>query len=81
MRGAVNLYKIKKDEAADTAEIAARLAGGKERVKGQLDPDVQMTNSAQEGDEEEETDFPEVRLEELLEEFDEMTLQENEIQP
>ena len=80
MRGAVNLYKIQKDEAAETAEIAARMAGGKQRAKGQLDPDVQMTDDVQE-DDEDEADFPEMRLDELLEEFDEMTLQENVIQP
>lgn len=80
MRGAVNLYKIQKDEAVETAEIAARLAGGKQRAKGQLDPDVQMTDGAGEG-EGEEPDFPEVGLEELLEEFDEMTLQDSGIQP
>jgi nonsense-mediated mRNA decay protein 3 len=81
MRGAVNLYKIKKDEVAETTEIAARLAGGKQRAKGQLDSDVQMTDSAQEDGDEGEGDFPEVRLEELLEEFDEMTLQDDGIQP
>lgn len=80
MRGAVNLYKIQKDEAAETVEIAARLAGGKQRAKGQLDPDVQMADGTQE-DGEEEVDFPEVKLDELLEEFDEMTLQDNGIQP
>lgn len=82
MRGAVNLYKIRKDEAAETVEIAARLAGGKQRVKGKLDPDVQMVEAAQENDEEEEeADFPEIKLDDLLEEFDEMTLQDNGIQP
>jgi len=80
MRGTVNLYKIQKDEATETAELVARLAGGKQRAKGQLDPDVQMNDGVGEEDDEE-TDFPEVRLEELLEEFDEMTLQENGIQP
>ena len=78
MRGAVNLYKIQKDEASETAEIAAKLAGGKQRVKGQLDPDVQMADSVHQDDE---ADFPEMRLDELLEEFDEMTLQDNGIQP
>ena len=81
MRGAVNLYKIQNDEAAETAEIATRLAGGKQRAKGQLDPDVSMTDGVREEDEEEEPDFPEMRLDELLEEFDGMTLQETEIQP
>ena len=80
MRGGVNLYKIQKDETAEMADIAARLAGGKQRAKGQLDPDVQMTDAAQD-DDEVEGDFPEVRLEELLEEFDEMTLQDDGIQP
>lgn len=78
MRGAVNLYKIQKDETTERTDIAARLAGGKQRAKGQLDPDVQMTDGAQEDDkEEEETDFPEIKLGELLEEFDEMTLQDD----
>lgn len=81
MRGAVNLYKVQKDEAAETVEIAARLAGGKQRAKGQLDPDVQMAGGTQEDKEEEEADFPEIKLDELLEEFDEMTLQDNGIQP
>lgn len=80
MRGAVNLYKIQKDEAAEAAEIAARLAGGKQRTKSQLDPDVQMTDTAHQDDEEEEADFPNIKLDELLEEFDEMTLQDNGIQ-
>jgi nonsense-mediated mRNA decay protein 3 len=81
MRGAVNLYKIEKDEA-ETAAIAARLAGGKQRAKGQLDPDVEMTNDAQEEGDEEEPDFPRIKLEDLLEEFDEMTLQDSHgIQP
>lgn len=81
MRGAVNLYKVQKDEAVEAAEIAARLAGGKQRAKGQLDPDVPMSDGAQEDDDEEEVGFPEVGLEELLEEFDELTLQDNGIQP
>ena len=80
MRGAVNLYKIQKDEATETAEIAARLAGGKQRPKGQLDPDVHMSDGIQD-DDAEEGDFPEVRLDELLEEFDEMTLQDSGVQP
>lgn len=82
MRGAVNLYKIQKEETAETAEIAARLAGGKQRAKGQPDPDVQMADSARKDDEaDDETDFPEIKLDELLEEFDEMTLLDNGIQP
>ena len=81
MRGAVNLYKVQKDEAAETAEIAARLSGGKQRAKGQLDPDVRMTDDVQEEDGEEEVDFPEIKLDELLEEFDEMTLQDNGVHP
>jgi len=80
MRGAVNLYKVRKDETAEMAEIAAKLAGGKQRAKGQLDPDVRMVDRTQEDDEEDEADFPEVALVELLEEFDEMTLQDNGMQ-
>jgi len=81
MRGAVNLYKVQKDEAAETAEIAAKLSGGKQRAKGQLDPDVRMTDDVQEDDGEEDVDFPEIKLDELLEEFDEMTLQDNGVHP
>ena len=78
--GAVNLYKIQKNGAIETTEIAARLAGGKQRAKGQLDPDVHMSDGIQD-DDAEEGDFPEVRLDELLEEFDEMTLQDSGVQP
>ena len=77
MRGAVNLYKTQKDEATETVEITARLAGGKQRAKGQLDPDVQMNDGIQEDDREDEADFPDIKLDELLEEFDEMTLRDN----
>ncbi|KAI0313286.1 NMD3 family-domain-containing protein [Amylostereum chailletii] len=87
MRSAVNLYKA---EAAMKSEKAGSgLAGGKTRRKAQFAMDVD--DSAPEGqmaveeggDEEEEeeeaaeADFPEVKLDELLDNFDEMTLGDN----
>lgn len=79
LRGAVNMYK-----ARDNPEGAGSgLAGGKTRKKAQFAMDVDggrapstapTTGTEAEGEGEEEGDFPEVKLNELLEEFDEMTL-------
>ena len=81
MRGAVNLYRAK--DARPGA--GSGMAGGKTRRKGQsqyaMEIDegaLQETVSAAPTDEEEdEADFPEVKLDELLEDFDEMTLEEH----
>lgn len=81
MRGAVNLYKAP-DVNMGTATAAA---GGKPKKKTQFAMDVDeaggggedgtQTASDAGGDKvEEEPDFPEVKLDELLEGFDEMTL-------
>ena len=85
MRGAVNLYR------AEKAGAGSGMAGGKTRRKGQgqFDMDVDEQAGAPEhpaamsgaeamgGEEEEEADFPDVKLDELLEDFDEMTLEES----
>ena len=70
MRAAVNLYKSSGAGSGTTA--------GKTRRKGQfaMDIDEETPSTVAEDTEEEETDFPEVKLDELLDEFDEMTLTE-----
>ncbi|KIP04741.1 hypothetical protein PHLGIDRAFT_109206 [Phlebiopsis gigantea 11061_1 CR5-6] len=76
MRGAVNLYRVKNDQPG----AGSGLAGGKTRRKAQFDMDVDEVSSvpAPAEEEEEEPDFPDVKLDELLEDFDEMTLEEPE---
>lgn len=84
MRGAVNLYRAKDMRPG----AGSGMAGGKTRRKGQsqyaMDVDegaVQETASVprNEEEEEDEADFPEVKLDELLEDFDEMTLEEHNV--
>jgi len=83
LRGAVNLYRTKVEKPGQ----GSGMAGGKNRRKGQFDMEVDdkpaplaaaaATNGiggGEEEEEEEEADFPEVKLDELLEDFDEMTL-------
>ena len=82
MRGAVNMYRAKDHQAGSGP------AGGKTRRKGQFDMEVDEAGAAPASasapaaapeateDEEEEADFPEVKLDELLEDFDGMTLEE-----
>ncbi|KAH9924016.1 NMD3 family-domain-containing protein [Fomitopsis serialis] len=81
MRGAVNLYQAKDVKPG----AGSGLAGGKTRRKGQGQSAMDVDEGAQdetasiaptEGDEDE-PDFPEVKLDELLEDFDEMTLEEH----
>ncbi len=78
MRGAVNLYKAK----SDLPGAGSGLAGGKTRRKAHFDMDVdeghapQQEPASTDTEEVEEPDFPEVKLDELLEDFDEMTLDE-----
>ncbi|KAF9257819.1 NMD3-domain-containing protein [Marasmius fiardii PR-910] len=67
MRGAVNLYKAPGD-------VKMKSEGTRGGRKGQYSMDVDEQTSAQESEGEEEADFPEVQLDELLEGFDEMTL-------
>ncbi|KAJ3479309.1 hypothetical protein NLI96_g9152 [Meripilus lineatus] len=66
------------------------MAGGKTKRRGQFEMEVDESGqdvestaapadaAPAEGDEEEEADFPEINLEELLEDFDEMTLNDKE---
>ncbi|KAI6006137.1 NMD3 family-domain-containing protein [Pisolithus albus] len=76
LRGAVNLYKVQDVKMKEGRD------GGQKRRNGQYGMDVDevehgpaaTTTNGEE--EEEEPDFPEVGLDELLEDFDEMTLQE-----
>ncbi|OCH92021.1 NMD3-domain-containing protein [Obba rivulosa] len=84
MRDAVNLYREKDSKPG----AGSGLAGGKTRRKAQFAMDVDEGQHAAspdepeavapgETDEEEEPDFPEVRLDELLDDFDEMTLEDS----
>lgn len=76
MRGAVNLYKSKDLRPG----AGSGLAGGKMRKKTQFEMDVDDSQAApvQTDDEgEEEADFPDVNLDELLEDFDDMTIEEH----
>jgi nonsense-mediated mRNA decay protein 3 len=78
MRGAVNLYKAQENKPG----AGSGLAGGKTRKKAQFAMDgVEEAAPApvQAGEEDEdEPDFPEVQLDELLDEFDEMALGDDE---
>ncbi|KZT63397.1 NMD3-domain-containing protein [Daedalea quercina L-15889] len=79
MRGAVNLYRAKDVRPG----AGSGLAGGKTRRKGQFAMDVdegaqeEIASVAPTEGDEDEPDFPEVKLDELLEDFDEMTLEEH----
>ncbi|TFY82546.1 hypothetical protein EWM64_g1468 [Hericium alpestre] len=84
MRGAVNLYKA---EEMKSEKAGSGLAGGKTRKQAQFsmevdegaaDVEVATAPTEEEESEEEEPDFPEMKLDELLDEFDEMTLREEE---
>ncbi|KAI6116381.1 NMD3 family-domain-containing protein [Pisolithus sp. B1] len=76
LRGAVNLYKVQDVKMKEGRD------GSQRRRNGQYGMDVDEEEHGPEGttmngeEEEEEPDFPEVGLDELLEDFDEMTLQE-----
>lgn len=76
LRGAVNLYKAEDVKMKEGRDV------GQRRRNGQYGMDVDEEARDAEGttangeEEEEEPDFPEVGLDELLEDFDEMTLQD-----
>ncbi|KAF8069178.1 NMD3 family-domain-containing protein [Lyophyllum atratum] len=76
MRGAVNLYKT----SDVTMEAPKEKKGGKKKAQFAMEVDeaeeeaVRTSIQGHEVEEEEEPDFPEVSLDELLEDFDEMTL-------
>jgi nonsense-mediated mRNA decay protein 3 len=74
MRAAVNLYKAADVKMGDEEKDGKKT---KKKVQYAMDVDETTGTSHDETDDERgeaENDFPEVRLEELLEEFDEMTL-------
>ncbi|KAF7330948.1 60S ribosomal export protein NMD3 [Mycena venus] len=85
MRGAVNLYKAPTGDARMGPPPGEGRKGGRRKAQFAMDVDVieeappervVEVADVEDGDEEEEEepDFPEVRLDELLEGFDEMTL-------
>ncbi|KAJ7237004.1 NMD3-domain-containing protein, partial [Mycena rebaudengoi] len=88
MRGAVNLYKAPEVDARMGPPPGEGRPGGKGRRRAQFAMDVDMVAEEappervrdvgipgdDDEEEEEEADFPEIKLDELLEGFDEMTL-------
>ncbi|KAF7301145.1 60S ribosomal export protein NMD3 [Mycena indigotica] len=81
MRGAINLYKAPVQDArmapATTESRAAGRKGGKRKAQFAMEVDAapapeRTTDS--DGDVDNEADFPDVRLDELLENFDDLTL-------
>ncbi|KAK0203607.1 NMD3 family-domain-containing protein [Desarmillaria ectypa] len=68
IRGAVNLYK------AGDVEMKSDKEKPRGKRNNQYSMEVDETPAVETDDEHEEADFPEIRLEELLEDFDEMTL-------
>lgn len=76
MRGAINLYKAQKEaEEADMAVDKASKPRGPKKAQFAMDVD-QAKAEETDAEGEEEADFPEIALNELLDNFDEMTLQE-----
>lgn len=77
MRGAVNLYKDVK-MAAPGSGSGPGAGVPKKKTQFAMDVDKHDEGVVKEDGDEEEPDFPEVQLDELLENFDEMTLGEQE---
>ncbi|KAF9027017.1 NMD3-domain-containing protein [Hymenopellis radicata] len=75
MRGAVNLYK-----AADNAPAMQVDKPAKAKGKKQNQYSMDVDEAPAPAQEEEEADFPEIKLDELLEDFDEMNLREDEVE-
>jgi len=74
MRAAINLYK----NAEVPAPIPAEAKKGKKQPQYGMDVDQDTAGSAAATEEEDgEPDFPEVRLDELLDDFDDMHLEDN----
>ncbi|KAH9074224.1 NMD3-domain-containing protein [Lactarius deliciosus] len=80
MRAAVNLYKADGTKPAPrSGEVTARKTqSGMDVDEAPTPSPAPISKAAAVEEEEEEADFPEVKLEELLENFDEMTLGEKE---
>ncbi|KAH7907543.1 NMD3 family-domain-containing protein [Hygrophoropsis aurantiaca] len=78
LRGSVNLYKAPKDEKMSDGTATA--STGRRKVQYSMDVDERAPEPVSHDDEEhgeEEPDFPDVKLDELLEDFDDMTLGES----
>ncbi|KAJ7062946.1 NMD3 family-domain-containing protein [Mycena amicta] len=79
MRSAINLYKAPTEDIQMAAAAAERRVGGgkgKRKTQFAMDVEAEAPSEAVESTEGEENegDFPEVQLDELLEHFDELTL-------
>ena len=70
IRAAVNLYKATPVAKEEDESMEPKAAKGKKKAQYAMDVDT----AEEEDSGEEEPDFPEIKLEELLDEFDEMTL-------
>ncbi|KAL4072454.1 NMD3 family-domain-containing protein [Scleroderma yunnanense] len=76
LRGTVNLYKAKDVQMKDATDGGQRQRNGQYKMDvDEVDAESEVPTNGEE-EEEEEPDFPEVKLDELLEEFDEMTLED-----
>ncbi|KAG1766985.1 NMD3 family-domain-containing protein [Suillus occidentalis] len=78
LRGTVNLYAAKDTKMRDATDGARKKGGQYGMDVDQMDTSHATVANGDEQDAEEEADFPAVKLEELLEEFDEMTLGDSE---
>ncbi len=82
LRGAVNLYKAADNVPAMQVDKPTK-SKGKKQSQYSMDVDEAPAPAQvadQNSDEEEEADFPEIKLDELLEDFDEMNLREEEVE-
>lgn len=76
LRATINLYKKEEGDVDMPAIKEKKAAGGKKGGQYAMEG-VESTNAEDEG-EEDEADFPEVKLDELVEHFDEMGLEDGE---
>ncbi|KAG1752962.1 NMD3 family-domain-containing protein [Suillus lakei] len=78
LRGTVNLYAAKDTKMRDATDGTRKKGGQYGMDVDEMDTSHSTAANGDEQDAEEEADFPAVKLEELLEEFDEMTLGDSE---
>ncbi|KAG2362301.1 NMD3 family-domain-containing protein [Suillus spraguei] len=78
LRGTVNLYVAKDTKMRDATDGARKKGSQYGMDVDEMDTSSTTVANGDEQDVEEEPDFPRVKLEELLEEFDEMTLGDSE---
>ncbi|KAH6906743.1 RNA binding protein [Coprinopsis sp. MPI-PUGE-AT-0042] len=77
LRAAVNLYKAAPEAKMDEDVDVAKKVGKKKGGQYSMDVDEEVPGEETEG-EDEEGDFPEINVDDLLDEFDEMTLNSGE---